>query len=117
MTGAFALKFKRYCGFDWPGWLRVSIWTIAALLLVGFALRDFHLLISDLQYNNAATQVNVIIKNDSIKRPELAVCLPYYSDALFNVADWVIMNLGEILKNNSPFTENGFKCQTLKNNS
>lgn len=62
-----------------------TIWIIGIALMICLTVRDLLPLISDYVQDNVETKVTVI-RNATVRRPNVTVCIPYYSEALLTVA-------------------------------
>src|SRR4051794_17210289 len=94
-------------------WAKVLIWTLGLISLSALTVRDFIPLLHDYNYNNVLTQVTVIKAHDiQIKRPNMTVFSPYYSGALFAIAD----KLHAAINSNSKI-RNCEECDMMSNHS
>lgn len=71
-----------------PDCTTVLIWLIGTAVLTGLTVNDFVPLVRDYAHNNVATQI-AVITNDKVIRPNVSICLFYYSNALENIAEWI----------------------------
>lgn len=69
-------------------WVTALIWSVGIVSMSSLTIRDFIPLLSDYQTENVDTKLTVV-KLDSVRRPNITVCMPYFSWSLAKIAWWV----------------------------
>src|SRR4051794_30716694 len=87
-------KAKLYSDLEWPGWTKALIWTASVLLFMGLCVYNLVPICDEYENNNKATQMDVT--DNEYVRPNLTICIPYYSNALENIVDFVIRTQGHL---------------------
>lgn len=90
---------------------RFLVWAAGMVLLVTFTIKDFLPLLADYQHNNLATQVEVVVFDDSFKSPETVLLVPSRKEE--NIAKEELMVISRHLFFDS--VHNCEPCQKLAN--
>lgn len=86
----FEAAFYKYLGFHWPGFLYVFMWGGTILILFALTVQQLIPLVDEYQNRNFAVKVDVVPGDDtSVERPQLTVCIPYYSSSLDRIVAWL----------------------------
>lgn len=96
----------------WSTIATTSIWLIGCGILIALTIRDFIPLYNDYTYNNVYAKTEV--KRDAIPRPDVVVCLPYYSDSLTKIVQWLESQYSK--NGSSSAFEDCMECAALAEN-
>lgn len=81
----FIAFLKKRINFTCPRSSTVIVWLIGILLMTALTIRDFVPLLNDYTENNLGSDLRVIT-DENISRPNITLCIPYYSKTLENIA-------------------------------
>lgn len=93
-------KMKGPLKLDWPNCGTALVWVLGTGIFIGLTVRDFIPLYTDYTNNNVMAKID--IRHEPIRRPDVTVCLPWYSDVLSRIASLVL--------NESKSTEGCLEC-------